>query len=230
MPSNDCQGQKNDKILSFSKTSSDSDDKHGTTTQSYSESETSSDCYEIYTKLTSKNQTPASDNSHTVPLNFPTPDHILEERPQKEIIVQDKSTGGQTPSSSAFLSGDFNSEFTESAGTTESDDLHLQALKMNSPNLDLNPIDALPPKYVLEDDTLLASCNSPCCTQGLPCHPTINELKETSVKQARSDGQFRQCPVSVFSKFPWATYCMTHGTIACFHCKKAINRKLITFS
>ncbi|CAB4038946.1 Hypothetical predicted protein, partial [Paramuricea clavata] len=30
--------------------------------------------------------------------------------------------------------------------------------------------------------------------------------------------------------FPWATYCMTRGTIACFHCKKATERNLITFS
>ena len=40
----------------------------------------------------------------------------------------------------------------------------------------------------------------------------------------------RTCPPSIFTKYMWATYCMTKGTIACFFCKKAKQYNLITFS
>ena len=57
-----------------------------------------------------------------------------------------------------------------------------------------------------------------------PFHPTDDDIKRASVRQYTEEGKSlreRTCPQSVFTKYMWATYCMTKGTIACFFCKKA---------
>ena len=75
-----------------------------------------------------------------------------------------------------------------------------------------------------------SSCKSLCCTQKCVYHPTVDELKKTSIKQTSSDGKHRQCPASIFLKYPWATYCLTQGAIACFFCQSASEKGLITFT
>ena len=81
----------------------------------------------------------------------------------------------------------------------------------------------------------LPSCLNLCCSEvnKKPFHPTEDDIRHTSVKQLTGDGKSsreRTCPPSIFTKYPWATYCMTKGTITCFFNKKAREHKLITFS
>ena len=108
-------------------------------------------------------------------------------------------------------------------------DFEVSSTSSNITELD----DLLPSTHVQENKISPANCDSTCCPHVVhKVFPAIppHELKKTSIKQLRTDGQFRHCPFSVFSKFSWVTYCLTRGTIACFHCKKAMERNLITFS
>ena len=61
-------------------------------------------------------------------------------------------------------------------------------------------------------------------------HPTVDELKKKSVRQTSSVGKHRQCPASIFLKYPWATYCLTQGGIACFYCKTTSEKGQIVFT
>ena len=57
-------------------------------------------------------------------------------------------------------------------------------------------------------------CESICCTQGKPYHPSAEEIKRTSVTMETGKGKAlkrRLCPVSIFSTYPWITYCLTRG-------------------
>ena len=74
------------------------------------------------------------------------------------------------------------------------------------------------------------SCQLPCCTQNRMYHPTVDELKKKSVRQTSSVGKHRQCPASIFFKYPWATYCLTQGGIACFYCKTTSEKGQIVFT
>ena len=74
------------------------------------------------------------------------------------------------------------------------------------------------------------SCQLPCCARNRTYHPTVDELKKTSVRQTSSVGKQRQCPASIFLKYPWATYCLTQGGIACFYCKRASEKGQIIFN
>ena len=65
------------------------------------------------------------------------------------------------------------------------------------------------------------SCQLPCCTQNCIFHPTVDKLKKTSVRQTSSVEKHRQHPASICLKYPWGTYCLTQGGIACFYCKTA---------
>ena len=81
----------------------------------------------------------------------------------------------------------------------------------------------------------LSGCLHPCCSEinKKPFHPTEDDIKRISVRQYTGEGKSlreRTCPPSIFTKYMWATYCMTKGTIACFFCKKAKQYNLITFS
>ena len=84
--------------------------------------------------------------------------------------------------------------------SSQTHDFEENTMSLNTTELD----DLLSKTYVEQNMTSAASCDSPCCMQGFPCHPTSDELKKTSLKQPHTDGdgQFRQCPFSVFSKFP----------------------------
>ena len=144
---------------------------------------------------------------------MPTPGPFCDTEPHNQIIADESFFSTEMPADSSSQTHDLD-VCRQSVIATQSDYL---------PSM----------LHVQENEALTASCDSPCCTQGFPCHPTPDKLKKTSVKQPRTDGQadqFRQCPFSVFSKFPWTTYCLTRGTIACFHCKKAMERNLITLS
>eukprot|EP00112_Aurelia_sp_Birch-Aquarium-sp1_P007695 Seg1840.3 transcript_id=Seg1840.3/GoldUCD/mRNA.D3Y31 product="Zinc finger MYM-type protein 1" protein_id=Seg1840.3/GoldUCD/D3Y31 len=85
---------------------------------------------------------------------------------------------------------------------------------------------------IIEGPTL-SVCTAHCCLNDAPFIPTEYDLKKTSQKQTTSSGKdvkIRKCTASLFAKYPWATYCLTKGTIACFYCRKASNMGLLTFS
>ena len=85
----------------------------------------------------------------------------------------------------------------------------------------------------IQEGSSLSFCTAPCCLNDAPFIPTEDDLKKTSQKQttsSRNDVKIRKCTLSVFTKFPWASYCLTKGTIACFYCRKASNMGLLTFS
>ena len=76
------------------------------------------------------------------------------------------------------------------------------------------------------NQSLKSGCQAVCCTQNSPYKPSAADLKETSVKQTGNDGKIRQCPLSIFSKYNWVTYCLTRGCIACFFCKTVAEKRL----
>ncbi|CAB4016965.1 zinc finger MYM-type 1-like isoform X1 [Paramuricea clavata] len=119
----------------------------------------------------------------------------------------------------------------------------------NNDSFSVTPAISVPSETILESesflDTLIPESDptsthpsttpspgrqSPCCTQSRIYQPTFDELKKTSVRQTSPDGKHRQCPMSIFSKYSWATYCLTQGSIACFFCKTASEKGLITFT
>ena len=146
---------------------------------------------------------PRNEDHFDVSSRLQTPCLISDREQQNQIFPVDQMR--EMPATSSSQMHDFEVSPT-SSNTTELDDL-------------------LPSTYVQKNKISPVNCDSPCYTQGFPCHPTSDELKKTSLK-LRTDGQFRQCQFSVFSKFSWVTYCLTRGTIACFHCKKAMERNL----
>ncbi|XP_071843974.1 zinc finger MYM-type protein 1-like [Apostichopus japonicus] len=130
---------------------------------------------------------------------------------------------------------------TETAGkSAESEELNQEEHWTQDKDLDphqQNPIQETGPAKVERAAELKEPkglpCQSPCCTGERPFHPTVDNIKQTSVKQKTGKGsasKTRLCPQSIFRQYTWLSYCMTKGTISCHICKRALGYNLITAS
>ncbi len=94
-------------------------------------------------------------------------------------------------------------------------------------------LEVAPNEAEVQEGPFLSVCTARCCSNDAPFVPTEDDLKKTSQKQTTTSGKdvkIRKCTLSVFAKYPWASYCLTKGTIACFYCRKASNMGLLSFS